>query len=70
MPILSCLGEGNTVTTANGKVVDGRGGVIEPVHAWTFQVREPGDPISFSMALWRITAVENGQPTSQAVLLI
>ena len=27
------------------KVVDGRGGVREPVHAWTFQAREPGDPI-------------------------
>jgi len=30
-----------------GKVVDGRGGVREPGHAWTFQVREPGDPIGF-----------------------
>jgi len=41
----------------------------EPVHARTFQAREPGDPISFSIARWRITAVENGQSTSQAVLL-
>jgi len=69
VPILSCQGEGNIVTTAIGKVVDGRGGVTEPVHAWTFQAREPGDPISFYTALWRITAVENGQSTSQAVLL-
>ena len=39
VPILSCPGEGNTVTTAYGKVVDGHGGVTEPVHAWTFQAR-------------------------------
>jgi len=32
---------------------------LEPVHAWTFQAREPGDPISFSIALWRITVVES-----------
>ena len=42
---------------------------LEPVHAWTFQAREPGDPIGFSIAPWRITAVENGQSTSQTVLL-
>ncbi len=41
----------------------------EPVHAWTFQAREPGDPISFSIAPWRITAVENGQRTSPRALL-
>jgi len=41
----------------------------EPVHAWTFQAREPGDPISFFAVLWRITGAENGQSTSQAVLL-
>jgi len=29
----------------------------ELVHARTFQAREPGDPISFSITLWRITAV-------------
>ena len=28
MPILSCQGEGKIVNTANGKVSDGRGGVI------------------------------------------
>jgi len=27
-------------------VFDERGGVTEPEHAWTFQAREPGDPIS------------------------
>jgi hypothetical protein len=49
---------------------DGRGGVYEPVHAWTFQAREPGDPISFSIAMWCNTATGNGQSTSQAVPLI
>jgi group II intron reverse transcriptase/maturase len=39
VPISSCQGEGNIVAAANGKVVDGRGGVKEPVHAWTFQAR-------------------------------
>ncbi len=42
---------------------------LEPVHAWTFQAREPGDPIGISTVAWRITAVENGQSTSQTVLL-
>ncbi len=51
MPILSCLGEGNIVTTATGKVADGRGGVIEPGHAWTFQAREPGDPHGLHVTL-------------------
>ena len=41
----------------------------EPVHAWTFQAREPGDPIGFSAAPWRNKATENGQSTSQTVLL-
>jgi hypothetical protein len=36
-----------------GKVDDERGGVSEPVHAWTFQAREPGDPISFRNAVWQ-----------------
>ncbi len=69
VPILSCQGEGKIVITANGKVDDGRGGVNEPVHAWTFQAREPGDPIGVSAAEWRNTAAENGQTTSQTVLL-
>ena len=33
-----------------GRAVVGRGGVVEPVHAWTFQAREPGDPIGFHRA--------------------
>ena len=41
----------------------------EPVHAWTFQAREPGDPVSFLTASWRITVVGNGQSTSQTALL-
>ena len=41
----------------------------EPVHAWTFQAREPGDPIGFPIARWHITAMGNGQTTSQTVLL-
>ena len=43
---------------------------LEPVHAGTFQTREPGDPIGFFIVPWRITAVENGQTTPQAELLI
>lgn len=42
---------------------------LEPEHAWTFQAREPGDPISISIEAWRITTVENGQSTSQTELL-
>jgi len=42
---------------------------MDPVHAWTFQAREPGDPIGFRTASWRITAVRNGQSTSQTVRL-
>jgi hypothetical protein len=42
----------------------------EPVHAWTFQAREPGDPINIRIASWHITAVRNGQRTSPRVLLI
>jgi len=45
VPILSCQGEGNITSTAHGEVAGGRGGVSEPVHAWTFQAREPGSPI-------------------------
>ena len=41
----------------------------EPVHAWTFQAREPGDPVGFSIEAWRVTSMENGQSTSQTVLL-
>jgi len=39
-------------------VNDRRGGVTEPVHAWTFQSREPRDPNGFSIAQWRIVVVE------------
>jgi hypothetical protein len=42
----------------------------EPVHAWTFQAREPGEPISFLIAPWHITAMGNGQTTFQTVPLI
>ncbi len=35
---------------------DGRGGVEEPVHAWTFQAREPGDPVGF-LRSWHIAAM-------------
>jgi hypothetical protein len=42
---------------------------LEPEHAWTFQAREPGGPIGFLTASWRITAVGNGQSTSQTVRL-
>ena len=42
---------------------------LEPEHARTFQAREPGDPIGFLAEWWRITAVRNGQRTSQTALL-
>jgi len=51
------------------EVKDGRGGVKDPEHAWTFQAREPGDPIGVSNQAWRITRDENGQRTSRTVLL-
>ena len=37
----------------------GHGGVPEPVHAWTFQTREPGDPVGFRFHCVAI-APENG----------
>lgn len=52
-----------------GEVIDGHGGVLEPVYAWTFQTREPGDPMGFHTAWWNITAVWNGHRTSQRVRL-
>ncbi len=33
----------------------GRGGVCDPVHAWTSQAREPGDPIGFHFECRGIT---------------
>jgi len=69
-PILSSQGEGNIVVTAHGEVVDGRGGVREPVHACTFQAREPGDPIGFLIPPWPITKMGNDQKTLQTVPLI
>ena len=50
--------------------IDGHGGVVEPVHAWKFQVREPGGPIGFLTASWRITMVGNDQKTFQTEQLI
>ena len=34
-----------TSSTAIWQVVDGHGGVEDPVHVWKLQTREPGDPI-------------------------
>ena len=42
----------------------------EPVHARTFQAREPGDPIGFPAARRQIAVAGNGQTTSQTVRLI
>ena len=49
----------------------GRGGVIDPVHAWTSQAREPGDPVGFRQArvAWSLVR-RNGQKTFQTVMLI
>ena len=44
----------------------GRGGVREPVHAWTFQAREPGDPSGLLHPMGPSpAAVKDGQQTSQ-----
>ena len=37
----------------------GHGGVYDPVHAWKFQTREPGGPVSFRFP-WVAIASENG----------
>ena len=37
----------------------GHGGVNEPVHAWKFQTREPGGPVSFR-SQWVAIAPGNG----------
>lgn len=35
--------------------VDGRrGGVLDPVHVWKLQTREPGDPMGFRTATWHM----------------
>ena len=34
--------------------IDGHGGVGDPVHAWTFQAREPGDPVGFRCTRWQV----------------
>lgn len=68
VPITSPRGEGNIATTAHGEVASGRGGVLEPEHAWTFQAREPGDPLSFQPAMWHITASWNERSTSQRAI--
>jgi len=49
---------------------DGHGGVCDPVHAWTFQAREPGGPIGFLTTSWHIAVVGNDQQTFQTVPLI
>ncbi len=50
--------------------IDGHGGVVEPVHAWIFQVREPGGPIGFLTESWPIAMVGNDQKTFQTEQLI
>jgi hypothetical protein len=39
------------------------------VHAWTFQAREPGDPVGFHFDSGDNTSRWNGQKTLQAVQL-
>ena len=53
-----------------GRAVAQRGGVVEPVHAWTFQAREPGDPVGFLKAAAYLPLAGNDQKTSPTVLLI
>ncbi len=50
--------------------IDGHGGVRDPVHAWTFQAREPGGPIGFLTTSWHLAVVGNDQQTFQTVPLI
>ena len=64
VPTLSKQGEGNTVWTAIGKAHYGRDGVEGPVHAWTFQSREPRDPIGFPSKGGISPSNGNGQQTS------
>jgi hypothetical protein len=40
------------------------------VHAWTFQAREPGDPVGFLKAAAYLPLAGNDQKTSPTVLLI
>ena len=49
--------------------IDGHGGVHDPVHVWTFQAREPGDPVGFHFDRGDVTSRWNGQKTLQAVQL-
>jgi hypothetical protein len=39
------------------------------VHVWTFQAREPGDPVGFHFDRGDVTSKWNGQKTLQAVQL-
>ena len=57
--------EGNDIVSiATWRDRLGHGGVGEPVHAWTFQTREPGDPIGDQVCFW------SGQGTTQWESLI
>ena len=49
--------------------IDGHGGVHDPVHVWTFQAREPGDPVGFHFDRGDVTSRWNGQKTPRAVQL-
>jgi len=69
VPILSSQGEGNINGAVKWQGAVGHGGVREPEHAWTFQAREPGEPIGFRNEGWQVTARRNGQKTSRTVQL-
>ena len=43
--------EGNTRHDDPWPVVPRRGGVVDPVHVWKLQTREPGDPVGFRQAV-------------------
>ncbi len=59
-----------TRLAASWRAAKRHGGVVDPQHVRKLQTREPGGPISFRIASWRITTMRNDQKTSQAVLLI
>ena len=54
VPTWSLCGEGNIGSLAHGESGLDTAESLEPVHAWTSQSREPGDPVGCRAGIFRI----------------
>ena len=59
-----CVVKGKAISLgALRQACGGHGGVLDPVHTWTFQAREPGDPAGLHAAMGApVPAAWSGQP--------